>query len=71
MATSTQAVVYSQATGVGATVLVCVATLTTDGTNKGIALDYFVETSPGVPNRVSISREDFLAIRQLRGLATP
>ena len=72
MATSQTATVYSKATGVGATGLVMLAVSTGDGADKSITFEYYVELTAGqAATRVPISREDFLAIRQLRNLATP
>jgi hypothetical protein len=75
MATSQTAIVYNKATGVGTTALVMTATSVADATGtqvNGISFDYFVELTAGnAATRVPISRDDFLAIRQLRNLAVP
>lgn len=75
MATVQTVSVYSKATGVGTTGLVMTATLVADagvGQTNSITFEYFVELTFGSPaTRVPISRDDFLAIRTLRALATP
>jgi len=74
----TTVVLYNQAIGAagsGTSRLVCVGTLVTGaaaGQQNSVEVAYFVELTGGDANsRVPLLREDFLAVRQLRNLATP
>lgn len=72
MATAQSVVVYDQPTGVGTSRLICRAVLVSDagaGQSNDFLVEYLVELVGGDPTRrVKISRDDFLAIRQLRGM---
>lgn len=75
MATSTSAQIYNQPTGIATSRLIMMANMVSDavaGQVNCIQLDYFVELTGGVAaSRVRISRDEFMDIRQLRGMPTP